>query len=155
MQKITAFLICTLALLAFLMPAVAEDYKNATQNAALSTIQNVTQNFGQNATANVTQITKALRIGFEKTKATNNLDVYGSKALHSIEASSVKPFFDASQRLGMTGNITYNTSIYKPIYNVSDYSRTKPTYQVPSSLSSRSVYDIAGYPLIKVPSSIP
>jgi hypothetical protein len=143
MQKITACLICTLALLAFLIPAVAEDYQNTTQNAALNTTQNATQ------------ITKVLRIGFEKTKPLNNLDVYGSKALHSIEAYSVKPIFDVSQRLGLTGNISYNTSIYKPIYNVSEYSRIKPTYQVPSSLSSRPVYNIAGYPLIKVPSSIP
>ncbi len=143
MKKTTACLICILALLAFLMPAVAEDNQNTTQNAALNTTQNATQ------------ITKVLNIGFEKTKPLNNLDVYGSKALHSIEAYSVKPVFDASQRLGMTGNISYNTSIYKPIYNVSEYSRIKPTYQVPSSLSSRPVYSIAGYPLIKVPSSIP
>jgi len=134
MQKIIACVICILALLAFLMPAVAEDDQNTTQNA--------------------TQITKVLRIGFEKTKPLNNLDVYGSKALHSIEVYSVKPVFNASQRLG-TGNISYNTDIYKPIYNVSEYSRIKPTYQVPSSLSSRPVYNIAGYPLIKVPSSIP
>jgi hypothetical protein len=140
MQKITACLICILTLLAFLMPAVAEDHQNATLN----------------ATQNAAQITKVLRIGFEKTKAINNLDVYGSKALHSIEAySQVKPVFNVSQRLGMTGNISYNTDIYKPIYNVSEYSRIKPTYQVPSSLSSRPVYNIAGYPLIKVPNSIP
>jgi hypothetical protein len=144
MQKITSCLICILALLAFLMPAVAEDH----QNAALNTTLNTTQN--------AAQITKVLRIGLEKTKAINNLDVYGSRALHSIEAySQVKPVFNASQRLGMTGNISYNTDIYKPIYNVSDYSRIKPTYQVPSSLSSRPIYNIAGYPLIKVPSSIP
>ncbi|VVB69219.1 Uncharacterised protein [uncultured archaeon] len=151
MQKITACFICILAFLAFLMPVIAEDYRNTTQNVALNT----TQNAEQNSAPNATQITKVLRIGFEKTKATNNLDVYGSRALHDIEAYSVKPAFNASQRLGMTGNITYNTSIYKPIYNVSEYSRIKPTYQVPSSLSSRPVYNIAGYPLIKVPSSIP
>jgi len=57
MQKITSCLICILALLAFLMPAVAEDH----QNAALNTTLNTTQN--------AAQITKVLRIGFEKTKA--------------------------------------------------------------------------------------
>ncbi len=137
MQRITACLICALVLLAFLMPAVAEDYQNTSQNATQA------------------QTTKVLSVGFEKIKPTNNLDVYGSKALHDIEAYSVKPAFNASQRLGMTANISYNTSIYKPIYNVSAYSRIKPTYQVPSSLSSRPVYNIAGYPQIKVPSSIP
>jgi len=136
MHKKSSCFICILAMLAVLLPAVAEDY--------------------QNATANAVQATKALRIGFEKTKAVNDLDVYGSRALHDIEAySHAESTFNISQRMGMVGKISYNTDIYKPIYNVSEYSRTKPAYEVPGSLSSRPVYNIAGYPLIKVPSSIP
>ncbi len=132
MQKFTVYLICILALLIFMLPVIASDDQNATQS------------------------TKVLRVGFENTKPINNLDVYGSKALYNAEANSnVTQVFNASQRLGIPGTIRYNTSIYKPIYNVSEYSRAKPTYQVPSSLSSRPVYNIAAYPKIKVPNSIP
>jgi len=132
MQKITACMICILALLVFMVPVIADDDQNATQT------------------------TKVLRIGFEKPKPVNNLDVYGSKALYNAETNSdVKQVFNASQRLGMTSNISYNTGIFKPIYNVSEYSRIKPTYQVPSTLASKPVYNIAAYPVIKAPNSIP
>jgi hypothetical protein len=37
---------------------------------------------------------------------------------------------------------------------VSQYSRTKPTYEVPST-PAKPVYSISGYPVIKAPNSIP
>ena len=205
MQKILASLICTLALLAFLMPAtIAEDSQNATANITLNETQNATANITLNATQNATakimlnetqnvtesltqaanpdattaispdnslksapfatqlgtgnasSHTKVLRAGFEKTKSLNNLDVYGNKSTYNIPSStSPSPAFNVSQRLGNVSQITYNTDIYKPIYNISQYSRTKPLYEVPDTLSSKPVYSISGYPEIKAVNSIP
>jgi hypothetical protein len=193
MQKILASLICTLALLAFLMPAtVADSSQNATANMTLNETKNATANITINATQNVTESlsqaenpdattaippddslkstptatqmgagnaashTKVLRAGFEKTKPLNNLDVYGNKSTYNISSSiSPSPAFNVSQRLGNVSQFTYNTDIYKPTYNISQYSRTKPLYEVPDTLSSKPVYSISGYPEIKAVNSIP
>ncbi len=113
---------------------------------------------------------KVLRVGFEKTKPINNLDMYGSKPEYNIETfSNIKPvqntsmlsrvapkdIFNASQRGGKVATFTYNTGIFKPLYNVSAYSRIKPIYEVPSTLSTKPVYNIAGYPRVKAVNSIP
>jgi hypothetical protein len=193
MQKNLASLICTLALLAFLMPAtIADSSQNATANITINATQNATAKITLNETQNVTEglaqaenpdatmatsldnslksaqtatqmgagnaasHTKVLRAGFEKTKPLNNLDVYGNKSTYNIPSStSSNPAFKVSQRLGNVSKITYNTDIYKPIYNISQYSRTKPLYEVPDTLSSKPVYSISGYPEIKAVNSIP
>jgi hypothetical protein len=205
MQKILVGLICTLALLAYLMPAiVAEDSQNATLNTTLNQTQNVTANISinetQNATASITlnetqsasasvtqaanpdaktvtspedglestpaaaqlgsgnasSHTKVLRAGFARPKPLNNLDVYGNKSTYNIPSShSPSSAFNVSSRLGNVSQFTYNTDIYKPTYNISQYSRTKPLYQVPGTLSSRPVYSISSYPEIKAVNSIP
>ncbi|MFZ2472049.1 MAG: hypothetical protein WAW52_08925 [Methanothrix sp.] len=173
MQKILVGLICTLALLAFLMPAtIAEDSQNATVNITLNETQNVTANISINETSNDTlksapatiqmgsgkaaSHTTVLRAGFEKTKPLNNLDVYGNKSTHNLSSStSPSTAFNASQRLGNVSLFTYNTDNYKPLYNISQYSRTKPLYEVPNSLGSKPVYSISGYPEIKTANSIP
>ena len=131
MKKNAISKLCILALLALVIPvAIADDSQNGTQ--------------------------KVLRAGFENTKPMNDLDVYGSRAVQNLgNISNTTSVFNASQRLGMVGKITYNTSIYKPLYSISEYSRTKPTYQVPSTLSSRPVYDIENYSIIKSQASIP
>jgi hypothetical protein len=113
---------------------------------------------------------KVLHVGFEKTKPLNNLDRYGSKPEYNIETFSntkpvqntsilsrvaLKEIFNASQRGGKAAAFTYNTGIFKPLYNVSAYSRIKPIYEVPSTLSTKPVYNIAGYPGIKAVNSIP
>jgi len=113
---------------------------------------------------------KALHVGFEKTKPVNNLDKYGSKPVYDIEAfASKKPVqdlsmlsrvapkavFNASQRTGRVAKFAYNTGIFKPLYNVSAYSRVKPMYEVPSTLSSKPAYNIESYPRIKAVNSIP
>lgn len=173
MQKNLVSLICTLALLAFLMPATtAEESLNATVNATLNETQNATASIMLNATANLTESqapaatqlgagkelshSKVLRAGFEKTKAVNNLDVYGNKSTYNIPFStSTSAAFDASQRLGNVSQFSYNTDNYKPLYNISQYSRTKPLYEVPGTISSKPVYSISGYPNIKTANSIP
>jgi hypothetical protein len=184
MQKILVSLICTLALLALLMPAtVAEDSQNATANTTLNVTENATASIMLNVTSNLTGIltpsansdatttapsdnsresapaatqlgsgnaanhTKVLRAGFEKTKPLNNLDVYGNKSTYNIP-------FNASSRLGNVSQFTYKTD-YKPLYNISQYSRTKPLYEVPGTLSSKPVYSTSGYPDIKTANSIP
>lgn len=157
-----------------LMPSVAE---NATaEPKATEAPENVTQTPAQESTENKTVSeapaaeasaantvggsqtnTKVLRAGFEKTKAVNDLDVYGNKSLRELgDKSEVQESaFNASQRLGNVSKFNYNTSNTKQLYNVSEYSRTKPMYQVPSSSSSKPVYDIEKYSTIKAPASIP
>jgi hypothetical protein len=161
-----------------LMPSVAE---NATaEPKATEAPENVTQTPAQESTENKTVSeapaaeasaaasaantvggsqtnTKVLRAGFEKTKAVNDLDVYGNKSLRELGDKSEVPesAFNASQRLGNVSKFNYNTSNTKQLYNVSEYSRTKPMYQVPSSSSSKPVYDIEKYSTIKAPASIP
>ena len=157
-----------------LMPSVAE---NATaEPKATEAPENVTQTQAQESTENKTVSeapaaeasaantvggsqtnTKVLRAGFEKTKAVNDLDVYGNKSLRELGDKSEVPesAFNASQRLGNVSKFNYNTSNTKQLYNVSEYSRTKPMYQVPSSSSSKPVYDIEKYSTIKAPASIP
>jgi hypothetical protein len=119
--------------------------------------EDISANDGQEMGAqNATSHTKVLRAGFEKTKPLNNLDVYGNKSTYNIPSSiSPSSAFNVSQRLGNVSQITYNTDIYKPIYNISEYSRTKPLYEVPDTLSSKPVYSISGYPKIKATNSIP
>jgi hypothetical protein len=166
MLKNLASLICALALLAVLPAANADDGLNATMNAT----GNITLNQSENATegeagsqnaslAGIAQNTghkKVLRAGFEKTKPLNNLDVYGNKSSYNITSSTFRgSAFDISQRLGNVSRFTYDTDIYKPMYNISQYSRTKPLYQVPDSLGSKPVYSISGYPTMKTASSIP
>jgi len=169
MQKILVGLICTLALLVYLMPAtIAEDSQNAAANITLNETKNVTKNITLNnslkSAPTVTQLgtgiapshSKVLRAGFARQKPLNNLDVYGNKSTYNIPSSiSPSTAFNVSQRLGNVSQLTYNTDIYKPIYNVSQYSRTKPLYQVPDTLSSKPVYSISGYPKIMAANSIP
>jgi len=175
MQKILVSLICTLALLALLMPAtIADISQNATANITLNETQNITESLKQAANPDATTAispddslksaptstqmsagnaamhTKVLRAGFEKTKPLNNLDVYGNKSIYNIPSSTYPgPAFNVSQRRGNAFKITYNTDIYKPIYNVSQYMRTKPLYEVPDTLTSKPVYSISDYPKIK------
>jgi hypothetical protein len=113
---------------------------------------------------------KVLRVGFEKAKPLNNLDMFGSKPAYDIEAfASQKPVqnvsmlsrtapkeaFNASQRTGMVAKFTYDTGIFKPLFNVSAYSMVKPIYDVPSSVRNKPVYNIENYPKIKAVNSIP
>jgi len=132
---------------------------NETQEATKSITTGVAQNMAQNTTLSGAQSTnphtKVLRAGFEKTRPLNNLDVYGNKSTYNIPSRNAGSAFNLSQRLGNASKITYNTNSNKPIYNVSQYSRTKPTYEVPNALSSKPVYSVSGYPEIKAPNSIP
>jgi len=176
-QKIAACFVCILALLTVSLPVIiAEDNQfytgkttqnqtqNATGNISLNQTQNATLDLKLNLTQtqdktaigsqNTNQPARVLRAGFEKTKPLNNLDMYGNKSTYSIPSSNISSAFDLSQRRGNMSRFTYNTGIYKPVYNVSQYSRTKPTYEVPST-AAKPVYSISGYPVIKTPNSIP
>lgn len=172
MSKIAlgAILACFFLLLAAIMPAgVAEDGKNenATTNQSINETNNTTGNLigdvikddGEKiviGNGRSSSSEKVLRAGFEKTKAVNDLDVYGNRSEHAISsnASALAPF-DISQRVGNVSQFTYNTDIYKPIYSVDEYRRTKPSYQTPESIANRQVYNISGYPTIKAANSIP
>lgn len=133
-RTITCF-ICILVLLALVIYAgTAQDNQNATSSK------------------------KVLRVGLEKTKPINNLDVYGSKPSYNtsmLSRTEPKPAFNASQRTGMTSRFSYNTDVFKPFYNVSQYSRIKPIYEIPSFLKPKALYNISGYPPIMTPNAIP
>jgi hypothetical protein len=160
MKKTMICLICILAGLILVLPAtIAQNNLNADQTIQkaqeIVTI-NDTQSTAQNAIEDATKPLKVLRLGFERTKPLNNLDVYGSKAMYDIEARGrINSSFNVSQRLGNISNNTYNTNIYKPFFKVNEYQRVKPTYEAPGNLGARPVYNITGYPVIKTPSSIP
>lgn len=140
--------------------ASGESALNETPDTRQSTSAGIAQDLTQTqdktaiGAQNTNQPAKVLRAGFEKTKPLNNLDMYGNKSTYSIPASNISSAFDLSQRRGNMSRFTYNTGIYKPIYNVSQYSRIKPTYEVPST-AAKPVYSISGYPVIKAPNSIP
>jgi hypothetical protein len=55
----------------------------------------------------------------------------------------------------MTSKFSYSTEFVKSLYNISQYSRTKPIYEIPSFLKPKSLYNITGYPKIMAPTSIP
>lgn len=168
--KFFTCVVALVALLAAIMPAgIAEDSQNA--SATINKSINETNNATEILTTNVIKTDgdtivigkgisassgKVLRAGFEKTKAVNDLDVYGNRSEHKISsnASEAAPF-DISQRVGNVSQFTYNTDIYKPFYSVDEYRRTKPAYQTPESLAKKSVYNISGYPTIKAINSIP
>jgi hypothetical protein len=110
----------------------------------------------QNATSKI----HVLRLGSENVKATNSEDVMAPKSINRIGSMSMglpsilNPAFNLSQRTARAGRFSYNTSIYKPMYNASTYT-IRPLYEIPSFLKQKPVYDISGYPSIKAPNSIP
>jgi hypothetical protein len=78
--------------------------------------------------------------------------IKGSRnAFGSIDKSNP---FDVGPRAGYVTNITYNLT-FKPTFKPSSYPSAKPVYEAPSGLKSISIYEITGYPLIKLPNSIP
>ena len=153
-------------LLAFLLlGAEADDRQNATVNLTV----NQSSSLDENISANDSQVQsaavslgsgnrnegKVLRTGFQEKKAVNDLDVYGNRSIHVIPPQDPAQWaFDISQRVGNVSKFDYSNS-YKPLFSMSQYSRTKAVYQAPSNLSSRSIYSISGYPRIKIASGIP
>lgn len=183
MQEITkAFIFCSLVLLTtHVTVAISEVSQNATVNQTIDQTINQIENQTTNQTADQTingskeatsQINGSsgaiilgsgkaishdgvLRAGFEKTRPMNDLDVYGNRSAHDISSNSTaRAPFDIAQRVGNVSSFTYN-AVYKPFYNISEYSRTKPAYQAPQSLASRSIYNISGYPEIMTANNIP
>ncbi len=146
MRRITAY-ICIAALL-LALAVQASPLEQATERAA----------------------PKVLRLGFEKAKPLNNLDMLGSKFAGSVGTSAAqkpvessgmlsrmmpKAAFNISQRTGAVAKFSYDTGIFRPIFNVSAYSSARPFYDVPGSVHKKPVYDIENYPRIKAVNSIP
>jgi hypothetical protein len=153
-------------MLAFLLlGAEADDRQNATANLTI----NQSSSLDESMSANDSQVQaavvslgsgnrnagKVLRTGFQEKKAVNDLDVYGNRSIHVIPPQDPAQWaFDISQRVGNVSKFDYSNS-YKPLFSMSQYSRTKAVYQAPSNLSSRPIYSISGYPRIKIASGIP
>ncbi|MDM7935155.1 MAG: hypothetical protein QUS08_07180 [Methanothrix sp.] len=96
--------------------------------------------------------TDILRAGFDRARPLNDL---GASKEAYIIGKSAKQAFNLSQRLGRVGRFSYNTSIFRPIFELPDYREARPAYEPPANLSSRPVYRISGYPAIKMPAGIP
>ena len=155
----TIFMGILLAIL--LLGAEADDRQNATVNLTV----NQSSSLDENMSANESQVQsavvslgsgnrnagKVLRTGFQEKKAVNDLDVYGNRSVHVIPPQDPAQWaFDISQRVGNVSKFDYSNS-FKPLFSMNQYSRTKAVYQAPSNLSSRQVFSISGYPLIKIP----
>jgi len=167
------YLLMGMILALLLQAAGADEGQNATLildvNQTASLDENISTNESLNESLNESQdhgsvialgsgsrnAGKVLRAGFGERKAVNNLDVYGNRSVHVIPPQDPAQWaFDISQRVGNVSQFDYTNS-YKPLFSMSQYSRTKAVYQAPSNLSSRPVYSISGYPLIKISSGIP
>jgi hypothetical protein len=132
MQKILVGLICTLALLALLMPAtVAEDSQNATANTTLNVTENATASIMLNATSNLTGIL---------TPSANSDATTTTPSDNSRESAS------AATQLG-SGNAANHTKVLragfektKPLNNLDVYGN-KSTYNIPSSTSPSTAFN--------------
>jgi hypothetical protein len=110
-----------------------------------------------------------LRLGMESTKAVEDLGQYSSGVRSGIGdyADSVaqrtsiislvpdKPAFNLSQRTGQVGRFTHNASLYRPLFNTSDYTRTKPMVAIPESSRQELLYNVSNYPEMMMAASIP
>jgi len=153
-------------MLAFLLlGAEADDRQNATANLTINQSSSVDESMSANDSQVQAAVVslgsgnrnagKVLRTGFQEKKAVNDLDVYGNRSIHVIPPQDPAQWaFDISQRVGNVSKFDYSNS-YKPLFSMSQYSRTKAVYQAPSNLSFRPVYRISGYPRIKIASGIP
>ncbi len=153
-------------MLAFLLlGAEADDRQNATANLTINQSSSVDESMSANDSQVQAAVVslgsgnrnagKVLRTGFQEKKAVNDLDVYGNRSIHVIPPQDPAQWaFDISQRVGNVSKFDYSNS-YKPLFSMSQYSRTKAVYQAPSNLSSRPIYSISGYPRIKIASGIP
>lgn len=99
---------------------------------------------------------KVLRAGGKSARASTALGGNSSSQTAGTEIGlEPKAEFDLSQRQGSVSKNKINSDIYTPLFSQNQYIRTKPAYQAPDNLSSREVYNVTGYPVIKLPNSIP
>jgi hypothetical protein len=132
MQKILVGFICTLALLALMMPAtVAEDSQNATANTTLNVTENATASIMLNATSNLTGIL---------TPSAN------SDATTTTTSDNNRESAPAATQLG-SGNAANHTKVLragfektKPLNNLDVYGN-KSTYNIPSSTSPSTAFN--------------
>lgn len=163
------YLLMGMILAVLLQAGGADDGQNATLSRDVNQTASLDENISINESLNESQdhgsvialgsgsrnAGKVLRAGSGERKAVNNLDVYGNRSVHVIPPQDPAQWaFDISQRVGNVSQFDYTNS-YKPLFSMSQYSRTKAVYQAPSNLSSRQVYSISGYPRIKIASGIP
>ena len=163
------YLLMGMILAVLLQAGGADDGQNATLSRDVNQTASLDENISINESLNESQdhgsvialgsgsrnAGKVLRAGSGERKAVNNLDVYGNRSVHVIPPQDPAQWaFDISQRVGNVSQFEYTNS-YKPLFSMSQYSRTKAVYQAPSNLSSRQVYSISGYPRIKIASGIP
>lgn len=163
------YLLMGMILAVLLQAGGADDGQNATLSRDVNQTASQDENISINESLNESQdhgsvialgsgsrnAGKVLRAGSGERKAVNNLDVYGNRSVHVIPPQDPAQWaFDISQRVGNVSQFDYTNS-YKPLFSMSQYSRTKAVYQAPSNLSSRQAYSISGYPRIKIASGIP
>lgn len=117
---------------------------------------NASEIITSNATRNASREGKVLRAGGKSAKASKALGGNSSRQTAGTEIGlEPKAEFNLSQRQGNVSVFAANSDIYTPLFSQNQYTRTKPAYLAPENLSTREVYNIAGYPVIMLPNSIP
>ena len=144
--------------------AYAGEVPKGDENMAANITANMTSNITLNAagsimsneTRNAAEDVKVLRAGSESTKAPKALGWKSSRRTTGINIGlEPKSELNLSRQQESVSKFKFNSDIYTPLFIKNQYMRTKPSYIAPDNLSTRKVYNISGYPLVMLSSSVP
>jgi hypothetical protein len=154
-------LVSALAIMAAVVPlACAGEMQKGNENMAPNMTSNITLNaqgsITSNETRNAAEDVKVLRTGSESTKAPKALGWKSSRRTAGIKIGlEPKSELNLSRQQESVSKFKFNSDIYTPLFIKNQYMRTKPSYIAPDNLSTRKVYNISGYPLVMLSSSVP
>jgi len=154
-------LVSALAIMAAVVPlACAGEMQKGNENMAPNMTSNITLNaqgsIMSNETRNAAEDVKVLRAGSESTKAPKALGWKSSRRTAGINIGlEPKSELNLSRQQESVSKFKFNSDIYTPLFIKNQYMRTKPSYIAPDNLSTRKVYNISGYPLVMLSSSVP
>jgi hypothetical protein len=154
-------LVSALTIMAAVVPlACAGEMQKGNENMAPNMTSNITLNaqgsITTNETWNAAEDVKVLRAGSESTKAPKALGWKSSRRTAGINIGlEPKSELNLSRQQESVSKFKFNSDIYTPLFIKNQYMRTKPSYTAPDNLSNREVYNISGYPLVMLSSSVP
>jgi hypothetical protein len=154
-------LVSALTIMAAVVPlACAGEMQKGNENMAPNMTSNITLNaqgrIMSNETRNAAEDVKVLRAGSESTKAPKALGWKSSRRTAGINIGlEPKSEPNLSRQQESVSKFKFNSDIYTPLFIKNQYMRTKPSYTAPDNLSNREVYNISGYPLVMLSSSVP
>ena len=160
-------LVSALTIMAAVVPlACAGEMQKGDENMAANITANMTSNITLNAAGSImsnetrnaaaAREGKILRAGSESTKAPKALGWKSSRRTAGIKIGlEPKSELNLSRQRESVSKFKFNSDIYTPLFIQNNYMRTKPSYIAPDNLSTRKVYNISGYPLVMLSSSVP